>query len=122
MRFIITLLLVFTGFTAFAQTEFKKSFEHFEISSGDSKNNYIITLPQQEIVRIAGQMQGNSGFGPTFDYFGATLIIDQMDTLPNGTILAIVRREDGKKFYGHLPTLRAVLKPAQQLVNTATSN
>ena len=115
MRLKITLTALLFSSLIFAQQEFKKSFEHFEISRGDSSQDYILTLPQEEIVKLMNQMQNSSGLGPTFNYFGTTLVVDQMDKLPNGKILMIVRREDGKDFFGYAPTLKAVLKASQEL-------
>ena len=108
------ILLVFP-LAVFAQQEkFQKSFEHFDESRGDSANEYILTLSHQETVVLTNPLNSSSGLGATFNYFGTVVVVDQMNVLPNGDKQLILRREDGKDFYGFRPTIKAVLSPVSK--------
>ncbi len=115
MKYLIIFLLA--SVSTFAQErEYVKRFEHFSESRGDSENGRILTLPYQEIIRLHDNLNSNSGLGPTFNYYGTIVVVDQMQTLPNGDMQLVLRREDGKEFYGIKQTIKAVLsnKNSQQ--------
>jgi len=91
------------------QQEFVKKFDYFSESRGNTESGLILTLPYQEMVLLEGKLNSNSGLGPTFNYYGTVVVVDQLDALPNGNKQVILRREDGRDFYGYKPTLKAVL-------------
>ena len=91
------------------QDEYFKKFEHFVESRGNMESGLIITLPYQERVRLEQGLNSNSDIGPRFNYYGTVVIVDQMNVLPNGTKQLILRREDGRNFYGYTPVLKATL-------------
>ena len=91
------------------RSSFKKTFEHFEESRGDAAFDYILTLPYEETVRLTRPLNSSSGLGATFNYFGTVVVVDQMNVLPNGDRQLVLRREDGKDFYGFRPTIKAIL-------------
>ena len=111
MKQIITLVLLLTILPVVSaqQTEFVKSYEHFYESRGDYENSQILTLPYEETVKLLNPLNSKSGLGPTFNYYGTVVVVDQMDVLPNGEMQLILRREDGRNFYGYRPTIKAVL-------------
>ena len=111
MKYIITLLLVLGSLiSSHAQeTNYVKTFEHFRDSRGNSEEGLILTLPKQEMVKLERQLNSKSGLGPTFNYYGTVVVVDKMDVLPNGNYQMVLRREDGKDFYGYRPTIKAVL-------------
>ncbi len=112
--FTLLLLLTFPMILSSQQTEFQKSFEHFEESRGDSATEHILTLPYEETVMLTNSLNSTSGLGPTFNYYGTVVVVDQMNTLPNGEMQLVLRREDGRDFYGFRPTIKAVLSRNQQ--------
>ena len=89
--------------------EFVKSYEHFEVSRGDYESGQILTLPYEETVLLHNALNSRSGLGATFNYYGNIVVVDQMDVLPSGDMLLVLRREDGRSFYGYRPTIKAVL-------------
>ncbi len=107
--FTLLFLLVFHASTFGQQESFQKSFKHFEESRGDTDYGDIVTLPYEETVLLTNQLNSTSGLGPTFNYFGTVVVVDQIDRLPSGEMLLVLRREDGRDFYGFRPTLKAVL-------------
>ena len=111
MKWIIMVGLFITTTTElYSQgTEGIKRFENFTESRGNSDNDLILTLPGQELVRLQQNLNSRSGLGPTFNYFGTVIVVDQVNVLPNGNKQLIIRREDGRNFYGYKPTLKAVL-------------
>lgn len=125
MRRSITLLfLLIMSTVVFAQqTEFVKSYEHFNESRGNSENDQILTLPYEETVKLFNPLNSKSGLGATFNYYGTVVVVDQMDILPNGEMQLILRREDGRNFYGYRPTIKAILtKSLPASPQTATIN
>ena len=105
------------------QTEFVKSYEHFNESRGNSENDQILTLPYEETVKLFNPLNSKSGLGATFNYYGTVVVVDQMDILPNGEMQLILRREDGRNFYGYRPTIKAILtKSLPASPQTATIN
>lgn len=104
---IFLILMVFSAQSQ--QNNFIKKFDYFIESRGNTDANLILTLPYQEIVRLESKLNSNSGLGPSFNYYGTSVIVDQMNILPNGNKQVILRREDGRDFYGYRPTLKAIL-------------
>ncbi len=111
MRKITFLVYVaFLANTAFGQQEaILKKFDHFQESRGNMESGLILTLPHQEMVRLEQNLKSNSGLGPSFNYYGTVVVIDQVNVLENGNKQVILRREDGRDFYGYRPTLKAIL-------------
>ena len=98
-----------------AQEQFRSiSFEHFAESRGDSESGLIIEIPQSQIVVLENSLRTRSGFGMRLNFNGAMVIIDQMEVLRDGRTQVVLRREDGRNFYGYTPTLKAVLTNNQQ--------
>ncbi len=125
MRRSITLLflLIMSPVVFAQQTEFVKSYEHFNESRGNSENDQILTLPYEETVKLFNPLNSKSGLGATFNYYGTVVVVDQMDILPNGEMQLILRREDGRNFYGYRPTIKAILtKSLPAGPQTATIN
>ena len=120
--FTLLFLLTFSMNLNSQQTEFQKSFEHFEESRGDSDTEYILTLPYEETVMLTNSLNSTSGLGPTFNYYGTVVVVDQMNTLPNGEMQLVLRREDGRDFYGFRPTIKAILSRNQQANPEINSN
>ena len=109
--FTLILLLAFPVFIIAQNNNFKKKFEHFDESRGDSSNEYILTLPYEETVVLTNSLNASSGLGSTFNYYGTVVVVDQKNVLPSGDMQLVLRREDGKDFYGFRPTIKAVLSP-----------
>jgi hypothetical protein len=107
--YILLFLTLLTSKLHSQEIEGIKRFEHFTESRGDSDNDLILTLPGQELVRLQQNLNSNSSLGPTFNYFGTVIVVDQVNVLPNGNKQLVIRREDGRNFYGYKPTLKAVL-------------
>ena len=91
------------------QNAFIKKFDYFAESRGNIDSGLILTLPYQEMVRLETNLNTTSGFGPSFNYYGTMVIVDQMNVMPNGTTQLILRREDGLDFFGFTPTIKAIL-------------
>ena len=85
------------------------SFEHFANSRGDFEGGAVLEIPYSEVVMLNNPLNTSSGFGMTLNFHGNVLVVDYMEILPNGTTQVILRREDGKDFYGFRPTLKAIL-------------
>lgn len=114
---LILFLLTIQGVFAQQQEAFKK-FDHFVESRGDFDNGLILTLPYEEMVRLEANLNSNSGLGPTFNYYGTVVVVDQMNVLPNGNKQLVLRREDGRDFYGYRPTLKAILVNNQDIAQS----
>lgn len=119
--FTLFILLVIPWFLFSQQPNYKKTFEHFDESRGNTTNEYILTLSYEETVVLNNPLNSTSGLGATFNYFGTVVVIDQMNILPNGERQLILRREDGKDFYGFRPTIKAILSPVPA-DSTSTGN
>ena len=117
----LLILLVFPFLLLSQNLNYTKTFEHFDESRGNAKNDYILTLPHEETVVLTSPLNSQSGLGATFNYFGMVVVIDQKNVMPNGEIQVILRREDGKDFYGYRPTIKAVLSPLPK-DSTITNN
>lgn len=107
--FTLLFLTILPFFLSAQQGNFQKSFEHFDESRGDSTTEHILTLPYEETVLLTNSLNSTSGIGPTFNYYGMVVVVDQMNTLPSGDMQLVLRREDGRDFYGFRPTIKAVL-------------
>ncbi|WP_422857886.1 hypothetical protein ACOKFD_10485 [Flagellimonas sp. S174] len=93
-----------------AQEHFKSiSFEHFSESRGDSESGLIVEIPQSQIIVMENSLKTTSGFGMRLNFNGAMVIVDQMEVLRDGRTQVVLRREDGRNFYGYRPTLKAIL-------------
>ncbi|MEO0572046.1 MAG: hypothetical protein AAF039_10110 [Bacteroidota bacterium] len=120
--FTLFFLLIIPYFLLSQHLNFKKSFEHFDESRGDTTNGYILTLPYEETVVLTNPLNSSSGLGATFNYFGTVIVVDQMNILPNGERQLVLRREDGKDFYGFRPTIKAVLTSIPKDSTTTDNN
>lgn len=111
MKQLTTLVFTFLMISSITaqQSEFVKRFNHFDESRGDVESGLILTLPYQEMVRLESNLNSNSGLGSSFNYYGTVVIVDQMNILPNGNKQLVLRREDGRDFYGYRATLKAIL-------------
>lgn len=111
MKQLTTLLLFFIAIQGLLaqQERAVKKFEHFVGSRGDFESGLILTLPYEEMVRLESNLNSNSGLGPSFNYYGTIVVVAQMNVLPNGDKQLVLRREDGRDFYGYRPTLKAIL-------------
>ncbi len=111
MKHLTTLFFFLFTMITWGQTDYHiKSYAHFEETRGNADTDLILTLPEQEIVQLQNSLNSSSGLGPSFNYYGKVVVVDQMDTLADGTKQLILRREDGKDFFGYRPTLKAILK------------
>lgn len=109
---LLSLLTLFYILGSFAQTKSHQiNFEHFTESRGDSETDMILELPYTEFVSSHRPLSSNSGLGKTFNFNGVVVVVDYLDVLPDGSMQVILRREDGKDFYGYRPTIKAILKP-----------
>ncbi len=111
-RFLHTLYfcaLTMAGLHAQTQT-YEMGFEHFQESRGDTDTELIAKLPYSEVVLLHNSLNSRSSLGATLNFHGNVVVIDQMDIMPDGSTQIIIRREDGKNFFGYTPTLRAVLR------------
>lgn len=107
--FIGMLLICFSATLTAQQQTFVKSFEHFEESRGNAALGQILTLPYKETVTITRALNSRSGLGPKFNYYGTVVAVDQWNRTNSGKIQLVLRREDGRDFYGFRPTIKAIL-------------
>ncbi len=91
------------------QQQRRISIEHFSESRGDSDEALLFEIPYSQIVVLNNSLNSRSGFGMTLNLYGNMVVVDQLETMPDGTTQVVLRREDGKDFYGYKPTIRAVL-------------
>ena len=111
MKYITTLICFCICFFSLAQSGYHiKSYDHFEGTRGNSDTELILTLPSAEIVQLQNHLNTTSGFGWTFNYFGNVLVVEQLDILADGTKQLLLRKENGKDFFGSRPFIKAVLK------------
>jgi len=97
--------------TITAQTNaYRIEFEDFETSRGDSNQGLSVVLPHSEIVYLNNILGNSSGLGATFNFHGNVVVVDQFERMNDGSMQIVLRREDGKNFFGHEPTLKALLK------------
>lgn len=121
-RFTLYMLLVAPFIVVAQQSEFQKSFQHFEESRGNTTTERILTLPYEETVVLINSLNSSSGLGPTFNYYGTVVVVDQMNRLPNGELQLVIRRQDGRDFYGFQPTLKAILSMSSSIDLTNNEN
>ncbi len=125
MKYLTTLSFFLFTSILFAQTDYHvKRYAHFEETRGNADTDLILTLPEQEIVQLHNSLNATSGLGTTFNYYGTIIVVDQMDILRDGTKQLILRREDGKDFFGYRPTLKAIIKNVvndEDLADSSTS-
>jgi len=111
MKYLTTLFFLFFASLSTAQSGYHlESSSQFEGTRGNTDTELILSLPQQELVQLQNHLNTTSGFGWTFNYFGNVLVVEQLDVLYDGTKQLLLRREDGKDFFGHQRTIKAVLK------------
>ncbi|MEM8999374.1 MAG: hypothetical protein AAGB24_03850 [Bacteroidota bacterium] len=113
-RFLCLLALVLVTITPLMaqQQTYRIRFEHFSESRGNQESGLITELPYSEVVLVNNVLGSNSGLGPTLNFHGTILVIDQMNVQTDGSIQIVVRREDGRDFFGYRPTLKAILSEA----------
>jgi len=121
-RFTLYMLLVAPFIVVAQQSEFQKSFQYFEESRGNTTTERILTLPYEETVVLINSLNSSSGLGPTFNYYGTVVVVDQMNRLPNGELQLVIRRQDGRDFYGFQPTLKAILSMSSSIDLTNNEN
>ncbi len=118
IRFLLCFILLFSGIFLFAQTkDHQIEFEHFVESRGDAETGLILELPYSEIITSHRPLSSSSGLGKTFNFNGNTVVVDYLDVMQDGAIQVVLRREDGKDFYGYRPTIKAILRPTQESNN-----
>ncbi|NQZ44236.1 MAG: hypothetical protein HRT65_07995 [Flavobacteriaceae bacterium] len=122
----VRLLPVFLGIVFFSvnaqQRLYEIRFEHFNESRGDSEKRLIAELPYLETVVQFNPMNSRSGLGPVLNLHGNIVVIEQMDLQPDGTTAVVIRREDGKDFFGYRRTLKAILRPIDQMDSIPKTN
>ncbi|RDY59520.1 hypothetical protein [Flagellimonas nanhaiensis] len=108
----VLLLLIFLIFSSgvLAQSgQYQLKVEHFEESRGDFNHERILKIPYSQMVLVENSLNSSSGFGLQMNFHGQLVAVDYMETMPDGSIQVILRREDGKNFYGYKPTIKAIL-------------
>ena len=89
------------------------SFEHFTESRGNTESGLRIEIPYSQLIVLENAMDTRSGFGLRMNFNGNMGIVDQMEGLMDGRTQVVLRREDGRNFYGNTPTLKAILSNEQ---------
>ena len=110
-RLLFQLFIVFfLGISMHAQESYRHiSFEHFTESRGDSETGLLVEIPYSQLVVMENALNTRSGFGMRLNFNGTMVIVDQMEVLRDGRTQVVLRREDGRNFYGYKPTLKAIL-------------
>lgn len=85
------------------------NFKHFAESRGDFEKGMLLEIPYSDIVMVDNHLNSSSGFGLTMNFHGNIVVIDQMNVMPDGSTQVVLRREDGRNFYGYKPTIKAIL-------------
>ena len=111
MKRIVLLLILLVYYSgSFAQSErYELKVGHFEESRGDFDHEKILKIPYSQIVLIENSLNSSSGFGLQMNFHGQLVAVDYMETMLDGSVHVILRREDGKNFYGYKPTIKAIL-------------
>lgn len=110
-------LLIISLITVFVHGQaYHLSFVSFEESSGDQRPLQSTTMPRSEVVILNNSLNSRSALGPTMNFHGNVVVVDEMNRLPDGSVQIIIRREDGQDFFGYLPNLKAILRPVEPLV------
>ena len=118
----LVLLTLWALPTAMAQERQRINIAHFSESRGDSDESLLLEVPFSQIIVLNNSMNSMSGFGMTLNLYGNVVVVDQMETMPDGTTQVVLRREDGRDFYGYKPTIRAVLTTANESENNTFLN
>nr|WP_299387163.1 hypothetical protein [Allomuricauda sp.] len=109
-RFLPLIFLLVFGLSASAQQErFNLKVAHFSESRGDYEHEKLLEIPYSKVVMVEKSLNSSSGFGLQLNFHGQRVIVDQMETMPDGSVQVVLRREDGKNFYGFKPTIKAIL-------------
>lgn len=109
MKKILLLLFLVISVVSAQQERYQLKFEHFTESRGDFESGMLMEIPYSNVVMIENSLNSSSGFGLTLNFHGHIVVIDQMETLSDGNIQVVLRREDGQSFYGYKPTIKAIL-------------
>ncbi|MEX0316267.1 MAG: hypothetical protein AB3N18_18950 [Allomuricauda sp.] len=107
-KVLLLLFLVVLGVNA-QQERYQLKFEHFSESRGDFEPGMLLEIPYSNVVMVENSLKTSSGFGLTLNFHGHIVMIDHMETLSDGSIQVVLRREDGRSFYGYKPTIKAIL-------------
>ncbi|TXN38052.1 hypothetical protein FVB32_07095 [Flagellimonas hymeniacidonis] len=102
--------ILLSGLQVTAQTKAQHiKFNHFTESRGDFEKGMLLEIPYSDIVMVDNHLNSSSGFGLTMNFHGNIVVIDQMDVMSDGSTQVVLRREDGRNFYGYKPTIKAIL-------------
>ncbi len=113
LHYFSVLLVLFCTMVYGQQNVQSISFEHFAESRGDAENGLTIEIPHSQLVVLENNLNTRSGFGFRLNFNGNMVIVDQIEVLRDGRIQVVLRREDGRNFYGYRPTLKAILSTKQ---------
>jgi hypothetical protein len=64
-----------------------------------------------KVIAVMGGLNDWDGANNYFNFFGSKVIIEKMDKTSYGSTTLVLRREDGKKFYGLYPIMKAEVIP-----------
>lgn len=108
--YLLTTILFLMHFSMVAQDKVQQiKFEHFVESRGDFEKGMLLEIPYSDIVMMSNSLNSSSGFGFTMNFHGNIVVVDQMNVMPSGNTQVVLRREDGRNFYGYKPTIKAIL-------------
>ncbi|NAY92000.1 hypothetical protein GTQ34_08720 [Muricauda sp. JGD-17] len=105
----LSIFMLLVIFNVSSQQQQIMTVEHFSESRGDAHETLLLEIPNSQVVIMNNSLNSKSGFGMTLNLYGSVVVVDQMETMPDGTTQVVLRREDGKDFYGYKPTIRAIL-------------
>ena len=71
----------------------------------------LVNFDQLNGVVMVGGLHNREGIGRYIEINGNKLIIDSMSPMPDGTKEVVLRRKDGRLFYGLFTTLRGRISP-----------
>ena len=103
------LLVLLMSMGVVAQERYQLKFEHFSESRGDFELDTLLEIPYTNVVVMENSLKSSSGFGLQMNFHGQVVYVDHMETMADGSVQVILRREDGRNFYGYKPTIKAVL-------------
>lgn len=112
MKKLLLLFFIFTiAMPAVAQKgdPYLIEFKDFPTSTGDAPRQAAIKLPKKQLVLVQNLKGSNYGLSTKLNLNGNTLIVENYEQKSDGSIEVVLRREDGRNFYGYAPTLKAVL-------------
>ncbi|MDC6365446.1 MULTISPECIES: hypothetical protein [Flavobacteriaceae] len=104
----VSFLILTTCFHA-QQNKYQLKVEHFTESRGDYDHEKLLKIPQSQMILVQNSLNSSSGFGLRMNFHGQVVIVDHMEKMSDGSTQVILRREDGKNFYGFKPTIKAIL-------------